>query len=375
MGVRDFDVAQHQPHPPGYPVFIALGKISTGLLGLVGVPSPASRARVRESALAGALVPLLFRFVHGLTPVLARSWTTIVVVTCPLFWFTALRPLSDMTGLACAVAAQALMAPVLIGRSTRVALVSGALLAGFAIGIRSQTFLLTLPLLAAALVVPRAGINARVRMAALAAAALGVLVWAIPLVAASGGVGAYMTALESQAGEDFSGVVILWTMRKARVAADALMYTFLWPWGHLVVGSIATAVAFLGAVRLLWRAPRVLVVLAIAYVPYAVFHLLFHEVNTVRTRCRSSSCGYLTSRRSTGGIGGGGRRRRARGDARADAARDARLRTGRQPDVARSRASRRRSRPRARARRPGSACTPSHAGSPSGNASGWPDGC
>ena len=25
LGLRDFDVAQHQPHPPGYPVYIALG--------------------------------------------------------------------------------------------------------------------------------------------------------------------------------------------------------------------------------------------------------------------------------------------------------------------------------------------------------------
>jgi hypothetical protein len=28
LGLRDFDVATHQPHPPGYPVFIALGKLS-----------------------------------------------------------------------------------------------------------------------------------------------------------------------------------------------------------------------------------------------------------------------------------------------------------------------------------------------------------
>src|SRR5438552_7910138 len=28
LGLRGFDVAQHQPHPPGYPVYIALGKIA-----------------------------------------------------------------------------------------------------------------------------------------------------------------------------------------------------------------------------------------------------------------------------------------------------------------------------------------------------------
>src|SRR6202521_5308368 len=27
LGLRHFDVARHQPHPPGYPVYIAIGKI------------------------------------------------------------------------------------------------------------------------------------------------------------------------------------------------------------------------------------------------------------------------------------------------------------------------------------------------------------
>ena len=33
LGVRDFDVAKHQPHPPGYPLFVAAAKAAheTGL--------------------------------------------------------------------------------------------------------------------------------------------------------------------------------------------------------------------------------------------------------------------------------------------------------------------------------------------------------
>ncbi|MEM6985968.1 MAG: hypothetical protein AAF499_05465, partial [Pseudomonadota bacterium] len=27
LALRDFDVAQHQPHPPGAPLFIAMGKV------------------------------------------------------------------------------------------------------------------------------------------------------------------------------------------------------------------------------------------------------------------------------------------------------------------------------------------------------------
>nr|MBA3295361.1 hypothetical protein [Acidobacteriota bacterium] len=55
MGVRDFDVAQHQPHPPGYPVFIALGKMSTTAFRSVGVAGAESRGLAFWSALSGAL--------------------------------------------------------------------------------------------------------------------------------------------------------------------------------------------------------------------------------------------------------------------------------------------------------------------------------
>src|SRR5437660_9288454 len=33
LGVRRFDVAEHQPHPPGYPLFIALAKAARPVVG------------------------------------------------------------------------------------------------------------------------------------------------------------------------------------------------------------------------------------------------------------------------------------------------------------------------------------------------------
>src|SRR5262252_5664969 len=32
LGLRRFDVANHQPHPPGYPVYIALGRASLAVI-------------------------------------------------------------------------------------------------------------------------------------------------------------------------------------------------------------------------------------------------------------------------------------------------------------------------------------------------------
>ena len=122
----------------------------------------------------------------------------------------------------------------------------------------------------------------RSRMVAVIALAAGVLAWMVPLLIASGGPEAYLAALRSQAGEDFTGVVMLWTSRSARVAVNAIRYSFFWVWGTVAAGWIVVAVAALGVVRMLRREPRLLGVLAVAFAPYAVFHLLFQETLTTR---------------------------------------------------------------------------------------------
>jgi hypothetical protein len=295
LGVRHFDVARHQPHPPGYPVYIALSKASTAVLRATGVDAPSSRGLAVWSALGGAAaipaVFLLFRRLEGRRD-LAR-WAALVLAASPLFWFTALRPLSDMLGFAAAMWVLALLAGKPPGRRV----VAGALLAGLAIGIRSQTALLTVPTLALALAAdvwlppftarpqPSAGArsrSARIAIGALGACAIGVLAWAVPLIVASGGPSTYLHALGSQAGEDFSGVVMLWTHpTDKRLALHALVNTFIWPWDWWL-GVALCILAAAGAARIAWRAPRVLLSLAAVFGPYAIFHLLFHETETTR---------------------------------------------------------------------------------------------
>lgn len=276
LGVRQFDVARHQPHPPGYPVFIALSKLSTPALRAAGIAAAAPRGLAIWSALAGAAaLPALFLFFRRLEEREGLAWwTAIVVAASPLFWFTALRPLSDMLGFAAVMWVFALGT----GRPRHRDLVAGALLAGLAIGIRSQTAVLTVPLLAVALWTHG---DTRARLGALGAFAVGVLAWGVPLLVASGGLAAYLQALGSQAGEDFSGVVMLWTSHTARVAVGALLNTFIWPWDWWL-GIAMCVLAAGGAARIAWRAPRVLLTILVAFAPYAAFHLLFHETETTR---------------------------------------------------------------------------------------------
>ena len=115
------------------------------------------------------------------------------------------------------------------------------------------------------------------------AAIIGVLVWAIPLIVASGG----LVVVRRRARDP--GRRRLLRRRDAVDAStpraralDAVLNSFLWPWAHPVAGGIVVAIAAVGCVRLAWRTPRTLGLLLVAFVPYAIFHLLFQETVTVR---------------------------------------------------------------------------------------------
>ena len=74
LGVRDFDVAEHRPHPPGYPVYIALGKAVAAVVGPLSSGAEPSTVEARSLSLvslASAVVAafLLFRvFAAPLAP-------------------------------------------------------------------------------------------------------------------------------------------------------------------------------------------------------------------------------------------------------------------------------------------------------------------
>ncbi len=293
LGVRDFDVALHQPHPPGYPLFIALGKVATPLLGAAGVGAPETRGLSVWSVAGGAALLLLL---FGLWRRIDGHWwraalAALIAGASPLLWFTSLRPLSDVPGLCVAIGALALIARALPphwtdtqdgSRDPRRALVGGAFLAGLAVGFRSQTAVLTAPLLAAVLLAPGLRVPLRVRLGSLAAAAGGVAVWAIPLGMASGGLPGYLAALGSQAGEDFSGVAMLWTHRTIRVAVLALLNTLVVPWDSPALAGVVLALGAAGALLLVLRTPKRAALVGLLFGPYALFHLLFQETATVR---------------------------------------------------------------------------------------------
>ena len=281
LGIRQFDVARHQPHPPGYPVFIVIAKAVHAV-----APAEATAlalVSVGGGALGVVALAALFRRFDG-EGTLAR-WSVAaagVAITTPLYWFTAARPLSDSSGLAAAVAVQAMT----LGARTTRALALAGFCGGLAAGMRSQVVWLTVPLLALrawrAEGQPRPIPNPQSLIPVAAAFAAGVLLWFAPLVIISGGPGAYWRALFDQGAEDLGNIQMLWTRHAPRDVADALYYAFVAPWAVWPVAAVALACASFGLLRLAIRQRRTLTVLAAAFLPYLVFDLLFQETFTSR---------------------------------------------------------------------------------------------
>ena len=311
LGVRDFDVAQHRPHPPGYPVYIALGKAAAAVTGVMGgSPSRIEARALAVLSLLGGLIAIvcLYGVFVCLSPAadqppwqsldVAALAATAITATCPLFWYLAARPMSDLPGLAFALAAQVCLmrawwlqtpgpdgdrrlSPAVTGASGRM-IVLGAFLAALSIGMRSQTVWYTAPLLVLVLFdrVGRGVAGAMIGGGVMFIA--GGLAWGIPLLIASGGLNAYLAALGFQAGADFASGDMLYSNPTPRVAAFALIRTFAYPWDSMPLAVVVIALAAAGFVQLLLRDRRSLVALTAIVAPYLIFHLVFQDTAYVR---------------------------------------------------------------------------------------------
>ena len=287
LGIRRFDVARHQPHPPGYPVFILIGKA----LHAVGLPEVTALALIGVGAgTLGVLVlwVLFRRLGEGDMPGRWLVAAAAVAMTTPLYWLTAVRPLSDASGLAAALAVQAMT----LGAAGTRGLAIAAFCAGLASGLRSQVVWLTFPLLIfQGLRAQGSGLGRGDRSEALSPQPLalsltlfvaGVLLWFGPLVIISGGPTAYWHALFDQGAEDLGSIQMLWTRHGVRDVSDALYYAFVAPWAAWPVAAVALTVASAGLARLAARQRRTLVLLMVAFLPYLAFDLLFQESFTSR---------------------------------------------------------------------------------------------
>ena len=167
--VTSFDLASFRPHPPGYPLYVALAR----LVHLVGVPP--LHAVVAASCVLGALAPLAgFVIVMRLTEGRGRDaalFTAAMLACAPGLVVSSVATLSDGPGLALALAAYACA----LDPRGRAPLSTG-LLAAAAVGVRPSGLLVVAP--AVLVLARRHGIGGVLRGAV--AACLGCLAWVVP---------------------------------------------------------------------------------------------------------------------------------------------------------------------------------------------------
>jgi hypothetical protein len=185
LALHEFDIAKHQPHPPGYLLYVALGRLLNASLGDPTLAYVAL-AMLFSAGTTFVLYWLARRLFDRATALIAAS----LLAVSPLFWFYGSVGLT-YAGEAFAASVVAWFAyGALTGHVP--SLYWGALALGLTGGMRQSVLILLLPLwLGSALI----GIRSRRRVAIAGVILLAsVLAWLLPMVWLTGGPAAYVGA-------------------------------------------------------------------------------------------------------------------------------------------------------------------------------------
>jgi hypothetical protein len=185
LALADYDVAKHQPHPPGYLLFVGLGRALT----LVAGDAAASLTWLAIGA-SGATALSLYVLAWRLGGRGAAVVATTGLAASPLFWFHGTVGLSYAAEAALATGIASL-AWAMRGGDRRV-LVGAAVALGLAGGVRQSILPLLLPLW-----VGMAWLGFRrwrPVLGGLLVVGLTALTWLVPMVWLAGGPGAYLRA-------------------------------------------------------------------------------------------------------------------------------------------------------------------------------------
>lgn len=185
LALREYDVVKHQPHPPGYILYVALGHLVNTWLDN---PTAAYvTLAVAFSGLTTFVVYLLARTAYDRATALVAA--TLLAVS-PLFWFYGSVGLTYAGEALCATTVAYFAFRALRGSETDAWLAAGYL--GLAGGVRQSILLLLLPLWLGATIV---GVR-RLRTVVIGVGIMlaTVIAWFVPMVWLTGGLDRYLAA-------------------------------------------------------------------------------------------------------------------------------------------------------------------------------------
>ncbi len=194
LGVEDYDVVAGRPHPPGYPVYIFLGKVANWFVGDVN----AALVWVSVAA-SGLAVAFLYGFMREFGSVRAALAGAVLFSLSPFFVFNGVVALSYSFEAAAGVGV-AWLAWRTRRNPSPAAFARLGVAWSVAVGIRQSLFFFVTPLIVLVwLAAPRSRAALLRRGAALAiAGAATSAIWLTPAVVASGGLDKWRAATQLQ---------------------------------------------------------------------------------------------------------------------------------------------------------------------------------
>jgi 4-amino-4-deoxy-L-arabinose transferase-like glycosyltransferase len=190
LGLRYFNPGIYQPHPPGYFLYIVLGRGVNALFPDVN----AALVAVSIGASLGALIMiyLLADNWFGRRPAL---FSGLIFVFSPLAWFHGTVALTYVLEAFFSALLGYLCWRVFTGKGAMI--VPAAVTLGVATGFRPSTILFLTPLLLFSLIFQRGGARSRDAIAGAVALLATLAAWFLPMISESGGFGPYWSSLAS----------------------------------------------------------------------------------------------------------------------------------------------------------------------------------
>ena len=185
LALREFDVAKHQPHPPGYLLYVALGRLLNASLG-----DPNMAYVTLAMLFSAATTFAVYWLARALYDRVTATAAAALLAVSPLFWFYGSVGLTYAGEAFGAVLVAGFTWGALRGDSRQ--LYAGALALGLVGGIRPSVLVLLFPLwlACAAVGIRRLGRIGR----GLLVMGGAVLTWLLPMLWLTGGLEAYLRA-------------------------------------------------------------------------------------------------------------------------------------------------------------------------------------
>jgi len=292
LGANSFDVSLHQPHPPGYFLYVMIGRL------LMWFTHDANTAFVAVSVLSSACAVVMVyytgREIFGESTGIASA---AVALTSPLFWFHGEVALSYAPEAFMSVLTAYLCIRILKGEARLFWL--AALVLGIAGGIRQNTMVFLMPLWLYSM----KGVGMRKVLGGLAIFTATVLLWFVPMVELSGGYARYTEAAEAHwQNAGWRGISLRQTAYHARdmlffllsglcvALVPVLSETYALIRKPKKTTDIATATFFS-----LWILPAFLFHLVVLTHPAVPGHSLIYLVGlfVIAGKCVVTACGRL----------------------------------------------------------------------------------